>query len=131
MSLFALLSSLTITGSDGIDCTFSGETWAEPVVAVTLEPVPSLKDRPGLYRVMMQIGTARVRGNAQPITTTAEPDVMIRAKAGAETYYTIGLRQDGIAAMLVSQGGDARTLTGLCQHHETWFPGWIGDTTSR
>ena len=128
MALFALLTSFAIGGGDGIACTFAGETREDPVVAVTLEPVPSLKDRPGLYRVMMHLGEAKVRANAQPIANTSEPDVMIRAKAGTETYYTIGLREDGAAAIHIAQNGGGMTLVGDCQHHEPWFPGWLGET---
>ena len=131
MALFALLTSVAVGGAAPIACTFRGESWQEPVVAVQLEPVPSLKDRPGLYRVMMHLGAQKVRANAQPIDTTADQDVMIRAKAGAETYYTIGLREDGAAAMHVAHDGSGRTLTGQCQYHERWFPGWLGATEAR
>ncbi|MDJ1008109.1 MAG: hypothetical protein QNJ13_09835 [Paracoccaceae bacterium] len=131
MALFALLTSFAMAGGDGIACTFSGDDRADPVLTVTLEPVPSLKDRPGLYRVMMVVEGAKVRANAQPIAATVEPDVMIRAKAGAETYYTIGLREDGAAALHVAHSGAGRTLTGRCQRHEPWFPGWLHERGPR
>lgn len=130
MALFALITAAALGGGETIACTFTAGTVAEPV-AVTLEPVPSLKDRPGLYRVMLHLGAHKLRANAQPIATTAEADVMIRAKAGAETYYTIGLRDDGAAAMHVAQAGAGRTLTGLCQHQERWFPGWLAGAAPR
>lgn len=125
-----MLTALSITGSDGIDCAFSGKTEDAPVIAVTLEPVPSLKDRPGLYRVMLRIGTGQVRANAQPISTTDEVDVMIRAKAGAETFYTIALRQSGAAAMFITNPETGRTFTGRCRNHEPWLANWIGTETA-
>lgn len=124
MALFAILTSFAL-GGHAISCTFAGETPAEPVLAVTMEPVPSLKDRPGLYRVILSLGDGSVRGNAQPIASQESDAVMIRAKNGASSYYTIGLRRDGMAAMHVSEGDARVTLTGRCQHHEPWVAGWL------
>lgn len=126
MALFAMLTAFTIGADDAIACTLRARDTDQPMVlAVTLEPVPSLKDRPGLYRVMVEVEGTTLRGNAQPMAQTAEDDVMIRAKSGDETFYTLGLRRDGAAAMYVSQTGASLTLTGWCQRHERWFPGWL------
>lgn len=131
MALLALLTTLAIGGGGEIACTFAGETLRDPVVSVRLEPVPSLKDRPGLYRVMFELGGARVRANAQPIDATKAADVMIRARAGAETFYTIGLRADGAAALNVTRDGAARMLIGRCEDHEPWVRGWLVGAEAR
>jgi len=124
MALFALLTGFALGGEPEIACTFKGDTMDEPVVSVTLEPVPSLKDRPGLHRVMMKVDDAKVRANAQPIDATVETDVMIRARTRSDTLLTIGLREDGVAAIHVVGGETELTLHGRCEQHEEWFPLW-------
>lgn len=127
MALFAILTAFSISGDAPISCTMTARDLDEPLtIAVTLDPVPSLKDKPGLYRVMMGIGETKLTANAQPMTDTAEEDILFQAKAGSETLYTLGLRRDGAAAMYVAQKGANVTLTGRCQRHERWFPGWLG-----
>ncbi|MEO1238145.1 MAG: hypothetical protein AAFW64_00500 [Pseudomonadota bacterium] len=129
MALFALLTAFTVSGDTPISCSMTAIDTDTPLtIAVTLDPVPSLKDRPGLYRVMMGIGDNKLTANAQPMTETVEDDVMFRAKAGNNAVYTLGLRRDGAAAMYVVQQGANVTLTGQCQRHERWFHGWLAPT---
>ena len=129
MALFALLTAFSMSGDAPISCAMTARDTDQPItISVTLEPVPSLKDRPGLYRVMMGIGDTKLTANAQPMTDTTEDDVMFRAKAGSETSYTLGLRRDGAAAMYVARQGANVTLTGHCQRHERWFHGWLTPT---
>lgn len=126
MALFAILTAFSISGDAPISCTMTARDSAEPLtIAVTLDPVPSLKDRPGLYRVMMGVGQTTLTANAQPMHDTTEDDVMFRAKADEGTSYTLGLRRDGAAAMYVARQGAHVTLTGHCQRHERWFHGWL------
>ena len=128
MALFAMLTAL-VAGGDPITCTMTArDPEHKLVLPVTLDPVPSLKDQPGVYRVMMDIRGTKLRGNAQPMTDTAEDDVMFRAKAPNDATYTLGLRHDGAAAMYVSLNGTSMTLTGWCQRHEQWFRGWLHAT---
>lgn len=129
MALFALLTAFSVSGDAPISCAMTARDTDQPLsIAVSLDPVPSLKDRPGLYRVMMHVGDTKLTANAQPMTDTAEDDVMFRAKAEAGTSYTLGLRRDGAAAMYVARQGASVTLTGQCQRHERWFPGWLAPT---
>ncbi|MEL7461690.1 MAG: hypothetical protein AAFX59_00495 [Pseudomonadota bacterium] len=129
MALFATLTAFSLAGSAPITCTMTARDTDQPLtISVSLDPVPSLKDRPGLYRVMMDVGGTTLSANAQPMHDTAEDDVMFRAKAGTHTFYTLGLRHDGAAAMYVARQGANVTLTGHCQHHERWFPGWLAPT---
>jgi len=55
---------------------------------------------------------------------------MEEGKAGAETFYTVGLRSDGGAALNLFQSGSNRTLIGRCRNHERWFPKWLGVRTA-
>ncbi|MEL7026686.1 MAG: hypothetical protein AAGO57_05575 [Pseudomonadota bacterium] len=126
MALFAILTAAAIGGDGDIACRFSSDDTKISPIEMTLSPVPSLKDRPGIYRVMMAVGEAKLRANAQPMIETADADVMVRAKASSGMTYTVGLRWDGAAAMYVARPGGGVTFTGWCQHHENWFPTWLG-----
>src|SRR6056297_2488767 len=124
MALFAMLTGFALGAEPDIACTFKGDAADDPVVSVKLLPVPSLKDRPGLHRVMMQVDEAKVPANARPMPTTDETDVMIRASSRSNTVFTIGLRADGVAAIHVSRDDAKLTLHGRCEEHEAWFPIW-------
>ena len=79
--LFVLVE--TATGGTAINCDFPGEDVAQKPIHVVLEPRPSLKDRPGLFRVrMLMNGRISLTGAAQPIPTTDERDVLIRGAQG-------------------------------------------------
>ncbi len=125
MALFAILTAVVV-GGDPITCTMSTQDTEQPfVIPVTLDPVPSLKDQAGVYRVMMEVRGRKFRGDAQAMIDTAEDDVMFRAVDRNNASYTLGLRRDGAAAMYVSLNGTSMTLTGWCQRHEHWFHGWL------
>ncbi|MEM8631591.1 MAG: hypothetical protein AAGF74_10160 [Pseudomonadota bacterium] len=68
--------------------------------------------------------------SGQEITTTPERDVMIRGRTDDGTFYTLGLRDSGVAALNVmwTDTSPARQATwlGTCTNHEglidTWLP---------
>ena len=118
--------------SGAIRCEFPGKEGNERPIHVVLEPNPSLKDRPGLYRVMMELnGRPSLRALAQPIATTAERDVMIRGQHGETTLYTVGLRDDGTAALNLKFGRsrdeleNRLTRTGECRGFEAYLNRWL------
>ena len=122
--LFVFVESAA-TENGTIRCEFPGKEGNEKPIHVVLEPNPSLKDQPGLYRVMMELnGRPSLRALAQPITTTAERDVMIRGLHGETTLYTVGLRDDGTAALNLKFGRsrdeleNKLTRTGECRGFE-------------
>ncbi|MEM9709499.1 MAG: hypothetical protein AAF871_11995 [Pseudomonadota bacterium] len=128
MSNIAILASLALgSWGDGIHCAFGGSDLQAPPVAVTLYPVPSLKDRPGLSRVMVDVEGHRLRGNAQPIDNTSDDDVLIRAQNERSEFYTLGLRLDGAAVLHVGGQDLDETRFGRCEFHEDWFPGWLNE----
>lgn len=120
------------SGNTAIRCDFPGKEVAEKPISVLLEPRPSLKDQPGLYRVMMMMnGQISLNGTAQPILTTKERDVIIRGVKGETSMYSIGLSDDGSAAFNVqtrrSTDGTVRKLTriGVCHDFETHIKRWL------
>lgn len=126
MALFALLSALNLGGEIPITCQVTSVDTETPLVLpITLEPVPSLKDRPEAFRVMMSVGDTTFRAEAQPMTDTPEDDMLFKAGTDGAARYILGLRQDGAAAMYVAQNGVSVTLTGWCEHHDYWFPYWL------
>ena len=131
--LTALLLALSFNGYDGgtpITCDFPAEDAAGKSIRVVLEPRPSLKDQPGLYRVFMDFdGLVSVRAAAQPISATAERDILIRGITRKNAMYSIGLRDDGIAAFNIQPAeGDSReksTRLGECHGHKAHIDRWL------
>ena len=129
-----LLGFVEFFASEGtaIRCEFPSQDMTEAPIRVLLEPRPSLKDQPGLYRVMMRMdnGTA-LKALAQPITGTEDRDVMIRVRQGENAMFTIGLRDDGAAAFNIQKrvrsddGVLKQTRTGACRGHEMHINRWL------
>ena len=132
--LTALLLSLVVNGNDGppqIICTFPSTNEDQKPIHIVLEPKPSLKDQPGLYRVMMDFdGHLTVRASAQPIMATTDPDILIRGITKKQNMYSLGLRADGTAAFNIQRQSeqklvDKRTRIGECRGHEAQFNRWL------
>ena len=132
--LSALLLSLAVNGTDGsapITCTFPSTHSEQKTIHIVLEPRPSLKDQPGLYRVMMDFdGHLTVRASAQPILATADPDILIRGTTSKQNMYSLGLRADGAAAFNIQRQDeenlvDKRTRIGECRGHEAHILRWL------
>ena len=120
------------TGSPKIQCDFPGVDAAEKPIRVLLEPRPSLKDQPGLFRVIMDLnGKMSLKAAAQPILSTEDRDILIRGITKKQSMYTIGLRDDGKAALNMQTrplgGGEARKSTrlGECHGHEAHLEKWL------
>ncbi len=66
---------------------------------------------------------------AQPIDRTEDRDVLIRAETSDKTFYTIGLREDGLAALNLLQVGEAdalrETRQGTCRDHKVLLNTWL------
>ena len=129
-----LLVFIEFLASEGtaIRCEFPSPDMTEAPIRVLLEPKPSLKDQPGLYRVMMRMdGGTAMKALAQPITGTEDRDVMIRGRQGKAAMFTIGLRDDGAAAFNIQKRvrTDAdvvkQTRTGACYGHEMHINRWL------
>lgn len=113
-------------------CTFPDPEDNQTRITVKVEPLPSLKDGQDGYRVRMEFdGSLSVLAAAGPITTTSERDVMIRGVTEDETFYTLGLREDGAAAlnlMWTRPRGEAprqHTRIGACENHERHMQKWL------
>jgi hypothetical protein len=116
----------------GIHCDFPAAGNGGKPMRVVLDPLPSLKDQPGLYRVMMEIeGKLTLKAAVQPIPSTKDRDVLIRAKIPREAVVTLGMRADGAAALTMSTPGAQATKAqstriGACkgaEHHiNRWLP---------
>ena len=136
MMLAAMLLGATIEAyepqSGPIHCTFPARDVAAQAIEVTLDPRPSLKDQPDLWRVMMEMnGRLSLRASAQPIHTTAERDILIRGVTQKKSTYIIGLRADGTAALnmatrVAGQADPRKELReGVCRGHETHIDRWL------
>ncbi len=129
----ALLLSLAVQGygdTANFTCNFPSANGNEETIHVILEPRPSLKDQPGLFRVMMSFGDeGSLRAAAQPILATDDRDILIRGTTRRKSMYTIGLREDGTAAFNLQQLGagteDKTTRIGACRGHEAHIDRWL------
>ena len=131
----ALLLSTMIDAFEpdtNIRCSFPGEGAAQRPIEIVLNPRPSLKDQPGLWRVIMEMnGRMSLRGAAQPILTTEERDILIRGVTARKSTYIIGLRDDGSAALRMNTRKpgaiEARqsSRTGTCFGHESFIDRWL------
>ena len=132
----ALLVTLLINsfgfGPQPMACSFPAPEPGHDPITVHVEPLPSLKDGDAGYRVKMEFdGSLSVMAAAGPITTTSERDVMIRGATEDQTFYTLGLREDGAAALnlMWTQPKDQpvrqHTRTGACENHERHMQQWL------
>lgn len=120
-------------GANGpITCDFPSFETGETPIRVVLEPKPSLKDQPGLFRVQMDLnGKVSVTASAQPILATEDRDIMIRGLSEKQAMYTIGFREDGRAAlnMEMLRESDSKILTatriGACRDFEAHLDRWL------
>jgi hypothetical protein len=119
-------------GSDDIKCNFPGNESTDKPIQVVLNPRPSLKDQPGLFRVIMEMnGAMSVRAAAQPIDSTTDRDIIIRGRTAGKSIYTIGLRDDGNAAlnMKTRRADDPdvheATRVGTCRNYQEYIDRWL------
>ena len=127
--LTAIVGTTEMGTQDRITCNFPLEDPGKPALNVELRPTPSLRDKPGLFRVRMQVGAREpVQATAQPIHDTKGRDVAVTAKGSDDLYYALGLNHDGMAALNIRMGGTkaSETLFGTCEgatrHMERWLP---------
>lgn len=130
--LLMFVESFGAMQTEAISCDFPGLDVAERSIHVVLAPRPSLKDQPGLYRVMMEMnGQVTLRAAARPIHSTDDRDVLIRSVVGQRSVYSIGLRDDGKAAlnMQTRRSGeteiDKSTRIGECYGYERFINRWL------
>lgn len=115
-------------GVHPMECHFRAIQHGDTPVAVILAPLPSLKDAPGNFRVEMIVnGSLKLSAHAQPIATTPGRDVMVRGVAERAIFYTIGIDDEGHAALSVTMtepdGAPPRRVTrvGTCQNHRLFI----------
>ena len=120
-------------GTTPIQCEFPGLDATEKPITVQLEPRPSLKDQPGLFRVIMDLnGRLSLRASAQPILSTEDRDILIRGITKKKSMYSLGIRDDGKAALNIqlrlagANEVSKSTRVGQCQgmqaHIDRWLP---------
>lgn len=127
----ALLEHLT-PGPRMASCTFPPTEPGGRPITVSVEPRPSLMDVEHRFRVRLHLGgEAHIAGLAQPIDRTEERDVLIRARASGEFSYTIGVRDDGLAALNllplggIVEGQRAETRKGACRGFSLLLDAWL------
>lgn len=124
--IVSMIMEALASDTAAIKCEFPAESNTQKAISVTLEPRPSLKDQPGLFRVMMDLnGAVSVRAAAQPITSTDDRDVLVRGVTARKSIYTIGLREDGVAALNMKTKSADTTRVGACRNFETHFNRWL------
>ena len=134
MSFTALLISAIINlaapSERVLACTFPAQTPDEQPIRIRVESLPSLRDNGNIFRVRLLLGASgEFRGMAQPIDRTEDRDVLIRAETSDKTFYTIGLRDDGLAALNLLQLGETdphrETRRGTCRDHKVLLNTWL------
>ncbi len=127
--LTIMMGTTSLGASDRITCDFALIDSDRASLNVELRPKPSLRDKPGLFRLKMQVGTrSPVQATAQPIDTTEDRDVSVTAKGADDLFYALGVNQAGQAALNIRMGGTtaSETLFGNCRgitkHMDRWLP---------
>lgn len=131
--LVAMIMQTISLNSDGpIHCDFPSHDGASKMIVIQLEPRPSLKDQPGLYRVAMTLnGQGPLRASAQPILSTEDRDILIQGRSKRHYTYSLGLRDDGKAALNISKPGASSdeviksTRIGDCHGHKVHMQRWL------
>lgn len=131
--LVAMMMQTASLGTDGpIQCDFPSPDGLSKLIYVELEPQPSLKDQLGVYRVAMKLnGQMPLRASAQPINSTQDRDVLIQGRTPQQLTYSLGLRDDGKAALNIATPGasDAEvtktTRIGDCHGHAAHMQRWL------
>lgn len=113
-------------------CTFPAPTPEEAAISIEVEARPSLKDSIDQFYVLVHLeNERRVGGLAQPIDRTNDRDVLIRAQTSEEMFYTIGLRDDGLAALNLLRINTERsterveTRSGACRDYQQVLDTWL------
>ena len=136
MSLIALLASalldLAAPGSKLLACHFPAPDPGKAAISVKVEATPSLQDRADLFHIRMHLGrVGEYGGLVQPIDRTDDRDVLIHAKTAGDIFYSIGLRDDGQAALnrltfRDKKASKAReTRSGTCSNFENYLDDWL------
>ena len=141
MSMMALMIAGFLDLATGpakpIVCDFRPDQPGAAILSVRMTPVPSLKDRREVWRVKMELSAAattgrmRVRASAKPIEQTEERDVLIRGVSRSQTRFTLGLRDDGVAALSIIQPATdttaqtEETRVGTCSNVEDHLGQWL------
>lgn len=131
--LVAMMMQTTTIEPDGpIYCDFPSPDGGTQLIYVELEPRPSLKDQPGHYRVAMTLnGQGPLHASATPITTTKDRDVLIQGRTKRQHTYSLGLREDGKAALNIAKPGASAeeviktTRIGDCHGHSIHLQKWL------
>ena len=131
--LVAMIMQTATLGTGGpIHCDFPSPDGASKLIYVELEPRPSLQDQPGDFRVAMKLnGEGTLRASAKPIASTQDRDVLIQGRTVRHLTYSLGLRDDGKAALNISTPGasDAEviktTRIGDCHGHTVHMQRWL------
>lgn len=123
--VLALLGTAAITDDNEIHCDFRGG--GTDGVYIVLEPSPSLWDRPDQFRLRVTMNDRTMLAKARPIADTQDRDVMINTTGKRSRALSIGLREDGRAALNIrSQNAEPRTLRGACNGNleviDRWLP---------
>lgn len=133
MVLTTLLETFSPGGGD-ISCFFPGPAITDSVISVRVKPVPSLQDRPGSYRLSMQINDqGPIPGLVQPIVKTETDDILIRSASGRNFAFTIGLRGDGKAALKLmdtrqdAKAGEPEVRVGSCDNFTGYMRHWLAN----
>lgn len=131
--LVAMMMQTISLGPDGpIHCDFPSPDGISSLIYVELEPRPSLKDQPDAFRVAMTLnGQGPLRASAKPIASTQDRDVLIQGRTKRHHTYSLGLREDGKAALNISKPGASAeevvktTRIGDCHGHSTHLNRWL------
>jgi hypothetical protein len=133
MSFVAMMISavmdLSAPAERVLACTFPSADESRRPISVKVEALPSLRDADGIFRIRLSLESAGAfRGMAQPIERTTDRDVLIRAEAGEGTFYTIGLRDDGRAALNLLRADPSEyreTRAGTCRDPQNVLDTWL------
>ena len=103
-------------------------------MSIAVTPLPSLKDSRDTWRVKLELsvprsaGQVRLEASARPIARTDARDVLFRGVSERHTSISVGVREDGIAALSIVRDGEtdpSPARIGRCRNHEAHLARWL------
>jgi hypothetical protein len=130
---FLVTAFIETLSPEPLACTFPAPEPDRPPISLSVEARPSLMDRIDRFRVRVLLPkSGEIVGHARPIDRTADRDVLIRTRTAGKAFLTIGLRDDGSAALdflrVTSSDGFERVETreGACRDYHDVLDRWLG-----
>ena len=131
--LMVMEAARVLAGETAMTCSFPPNADDKgPTIAVSVTPMPSLRDLPGLYRVRLDVNrTLQMQGTVERVTKSDLDAVVLRGASDRQFHYAIGLHRSGEAVLSIQAPVDLPPASrpGHCIGHDKPMRHWTPDRT--